>query len=57
MLEYGIGEESERDTMQKYFSKFYSYAKNGLQSDFEDLALLTDECEVILDRYTVISEA
>lgn len=56
MLKYGIGEPNERDTVQQYFSKFYYYAKNGMQKDFKGLAVLTDKCREIIDRYTVLSE-
>ncbi len=56
MLRNGVGDPNERDTMQKYFAKFYAYAKDGLQKDFEWVAIYTDMCRNIIERYTVPSE-
>lgn len=56
MLKNGIGEPNERDTIQKYFNKFYAFAKEGILADFNELGKLTDSCQDILDRYSVLDE-
>ena len=56
ILRDGIGEPNERDDIQKYFSKFYVFAKDGKLQDFQDLGILTERCKDILERYTVVSE-
>lgn len=56
MLKNGLGDGLERETIQKYFNKFYSYAKEGLLQDLNDLGKLTEQCTVILDRYSIVDE-
>ena len=57
ILKNGIGDEHERDSIRKYFSKFYSYAKEGLLQDLNDLGKLTDTCRDIADRYSSLDES
>lgn len=53
MLRNGIGEPNERETMQKYFNKFYVFARDGKLQDFQELGKLIDSCREIIDRYTI----